>query len=91
MTVTYLAGPGEPPTARSHPQGVGAVHNRRVTVGEYAGVPLQDAGDSWRNGGVFLLRKPARASASETVHGWTTTVVAGQTAVITCGPSVNDL
>ncbi|GAB4662740.1 hypothetical protein MOKP64_50770 [Mycobacterium avium subsp. hominissuis] len=58
-----------------------------MTVGEYAGVPLQDAGDSWRNGGVFLLRKPARASASETVHGWTTTVVAGQTAVITCGPS----
>jgi hypothetical protein len=58
-----------------------------VTVGEYAGVPLQDAGDCWRNGGVFLLRKPARASASESVHGWTTSVVAGQRAVVACGPS----
>jgi hypothetical protein len=58
-----------------------------VTVGEYAGVPLQDAGDTWRNGGVFLLRKPARASASESVDGWTTSVVEGQRAVITCGPS----
>lgn len=58
-----------------------------MTVGEYAGVPLQDAGDSWRNGGVFLLRKPARASATVSVHGWTTAVVQGQRAVITCGPS----
>jgi hypothetical protein len=59
-----------------------------VTVGEYAGVPLQDAGDSWRNGAVFLLRKPARASGSVSVHGWVTSVVGGQRAVITCGPSV---
>ena len=58
-----------------------------MTVGEYAGVPLQDAGDSWRNGGVFLLRKPARASGSVSVDGWTTSVVEGQRAVITCGPS----
>lgn len=58
-----------------------------MTVGEYAGVPLQDAGDSWRNGAVFLLRKPARASASVSVHGWTIAVVRGQSAVITCGPS----
>ena len=64
-----------------------AVHTRQVTVGEYAGVPLQDAGDSWSNGGVFLLRKPARTSASVSVHGWTTSVVGGQRAVITCGPS----
>ncbi|MGO9097947.1 MAG: hypothetical protein ACLP9Y_00325 [Mycobacterium sp.] len=58
-----------------------------MTVGEYAGVPLQDAGDTWRSGGVFLLRKPARASASISVDGWTTSVVGGQRAVITCGPS----
>ncbi len=58
-----------------------------MTVGEYAGVPLQDAGDSWRNGAVFLLRKPARGSGSVSVHGWVTSVVHGHKAVITCGPS----
>lgn len=58
-----------------------------MTVGEYAGIPLQDAGDTWRNGAVFLLRKPARASGSVSLGGWVTTVVRGQKAAITCGPS----
>lgn len=58
-----------------------------MTVGEYAGVPLQDSGDSWRHGAVFLLRKPARASSSVSIDGWVTTVVRGQTVVVSCGPS----
>ncbi|ULN50284.1 hypothetical protein [Mycolicibacterium goodii] len=62
-------------------------HTQQVTVGDYAGVPLQDPGDTWRNGAVFLLRKPARASCSVSLDGWLTTVVRGHKAVITCGPS----
>jgi hypothetical protein len=58
-----------------------------MTVGEYAGVPLQDAGDTWRNGAVFLLRKPAAADAVVPLDGWVTTVLGGTKAVITCGPS----
>jgi len=50
-------------------------------------VPLQDADDTWRNGAVFLLRKPARASGSVSVGGWVTTAVRGKKAVITCMPS----
>lgn len=58
-----------------------------MTVGEYAGIPLQDPGDTWRHGAVFLLRKRARTSGSVSLGGWVTNVVAGQRAVITCGPS----
>jgi hypothetical protein len=58
-----------------------------MTVGEYAGVPLQDSGDTWRNGAVFLLRKAARKTASVSLDGWVTSVVRGATVVITCGPS----
>lgn len=59
-----------------------------MTVGEYSGVPLQNPDDTWRNGAVFLLRKPARSTASVSLDGWTTTVDAGQKVVITCGPSM---
>lgn len=62
-------------------------HTRKVTVGEYAGVPLEDQGDTWRNGGVFLLRKRARESCTVSMGGWATTVIAGQKVVITRGPS----
>ncbi len=58
-----------------------------VPVGEYAGVPLQDSHDTWRNGAVFLLRKRARASATVSLDGWVTSVTGGQKAVVTCGPS----
>jgi hypothetical protein len=58
-----------------------------VTVGEYAGVPLQDAGDAWRHGAVFLLRKPPIRSDSVSLNGWVTSVVRGQKVVITCGSS----
>jgi len=58
-----------------------------MSVGEYAGVPLQEAGDTWRNGAVFLLRKPASADAVVLLDDWVTTVVGGAKAVITCGPS----
>lgn len=56
-------------------------------MGEYAGVPLQDTGDTWRHGAVFLLRKAARADGSVSLDGWATTVVRGQNTVITRGPS----
>lgn len=59
-----------------------------MTVGQYAGVPLQDPDDTWRHGAVFLLRKRARVSCSVSLGGWVTSVVAGQKVVITCGPSV---
>ncbi|WP_082570437.1 hypothetical protein [Mycobacterium sp. Root135] len=58
-----------------------------MTVGSYAEVELQDASDTWRTGAVFLLRKVARASGSVSLNGWVTTVVRGQKAVISCGPS----
>ena len=58
-----------------------------MTVGEYAGVALQDAGDTWRHGAVFLLRKSPPFTESVSVDGWTTTVVRGVRAVITRGPS----
>jgi hypothetical protein len=51
------------------------------------GVGLQDTGDTWRNGAVFLLRKAARASSTASLGGWVTTVVRNQKVVITCGPS----
>ena len=56
-----------------------------MTVGEYAGVPLQDPGDTWRHGAVFLLRKPALRDGVVSLDGWTTSVVGK--AAITCGPS----
>jgi hypothetical protein len=58
-----------------------------MTVGEYAGVPLQDAADSWRTGAVFLLRKAARDSAVISLDGWVTAVVGRLDVVIVCGPS----
>ena len=58
-----------------------------MAVGEYAGVPLQDPADTWRHGAVFLLRKPALCDAVVSLDGWTTSVVDGVKAVITCGPS----
>jgi hypothetical protein len=60
---------------------------RQVSVGEYAGVPLQDTGDTWRNGAVYLLRKAPRRSESVSLDGWVTSVVEGTKAVITCGQS----
>ena len=60
---------------------------RHVSVGEYAGVPLQDTGDTWRNGAVFLLRKAPRRSESVSLDGWVTSVVEGTKAVVTCGQS----
>lgn len=58
-----------------------------MPVGEYAGIALQDASDTWRHGAVFLLQKPARACDPVTLNGWTTSVVGDQRAVITCGQS----
>jgi hypothetical protein len=58
-----------------------------MPIGEYAGVALQDAKDTWRHGAVFLLRKPANQCNPVSLNGWTTSVVGDQRAVITCGPS----
>lgn len=58
-----------------------------MTVGQYAEVELQDPADTWRHGGVFLLRKPAMRDATVSLDGWTTAVVNGGKAVITCGLS----
>ncbi|BBX86933.1 hypothetical protein [Mycolicibacterium aubagnense] len=58
-----------------------------MTVGEYAGVALQDDADTWRAGGVFLLRHPAARNAVVKLNGWTSSVVAGSKAVVTTGPS----
>src|SRR6185312_5706523 len=58
-----------------------------MSVGEFAGIALQDASDTWRHGAVFLLQKPARACDPVTLNGWTTSVVGDQRAVITCGQS----
>jgi hypothetical protein len=60
-----------------------------MTVGEYAGVPLQDPDDTWQNGAVFLLRKPPFWPESETIGEWTTSVVANVPAVVTRGPVKN--
>ena len=57
-----------------------------MTVGEYAETPLQDPGDTWRHGAVFLLRTAPPFTESVSVNGWTTTVVGGGRAVITRGP-----
>ena len=48
-------------------------------------MPLQDPGDTWRHGAVFLLRKPALRDGVVSLDGWTTSVVGK--AAITCGPS----
>jgi hypothetical protein len=58
-----------------------------MTVGEYAGVPLQDPGDTWRHGAVFLLRKKAGEVPPVMLGGWVTALVPGQKAMVTCGPS----
>ena len=58
-----------------------------MTVGEFAGVPLQDVADTWRTGAVFLLRRPAVSDAVVSLNGWTTSVVAGERAVVASGPS----
>lgn len=61
-----------------------------MTVGEYAGVPLQNSDDTWRHGAVFLLRKSA-ARRSTTVllpNGWLVSVVDRTNVVVVCGPSV---
>ncbi len=58
-----------------------------MTVGEFAGVPLQDVADTWRTGAVFLARRPAVREAVVSLNGWTTSVVAGARAVVACGSS----
>ena len=57
-----------------------------MSVGDYAGVPLQDSGDTWQNGAVFLLRRPPHWSDSVSIDGWSSSVIAKVPAVITCGP-----
>jgi hypothetical protein len=56
-------------------------------VGFYAGVPLQDAANTWCHGAVFLLRKAPPRSASVSLDGWVTSVVEQAKIVVTCGPS----
>lgn len=58
-----------------------------VTIGDYSGVPMQDDGDTWRTGAVFLLRHPAAADAVVPLNGWVTSVKSGSRAVVTTGPS----
>lgn len=58
-----------------------------MTVGSYAGVALQDPADTWRHGGIFLLREAPPVTESVSLDGWTTTIVAGDGVVITRGPS----
>lgn len=58
-----------------------------MAVGFYSGVPMQDDGDTWRTGAVFLLRRPAARDAMVPLNGWTTSVLAGSRAVVTTGPS----
>jgi hypothetical protein len=58
-----------------------------VTIGLCAGIPLEDAADTWRHGAVFLLRDNPRMDAEVTLDGWTTTVAKDIKAVITRGPS----
>lgn len=58
-----------------------------VTVGDYAGVVLEGPEDQWRHGAIFLLHKAPRYTELVSLDGWTTTVLAGERAVITRGPS----
>lgn len=58
-----------------------------MSIGEYAGVALQDANDKWRHGAVFLLQKAAERCEPVSLNGWTTAVAGGERAVIVCGPS----
>lgn len=58
-----------------------------MAIGEHAGVPLQDDADTWRTGGVFLLRHPAATDAVVSLNGWVTSVRHGSRAVVTVGPS----
>jgi hypothetical protein len=58
-----------------------------VTVGQYAGMPLQDAADTLRHGGIFLLRKPPITDAEVSLNGWTTQVKKAAKAVVTFGPA----
>lgn len=58
-----------------------------VTVGEYAGVPLQDPADTRRHGAVFALRKPPVRTDSVSLDGWVTTVMREDKMVVTHGPS----
>ena len=52
-------------------QAVNARHNWIVTIGLCAGIPLEDAADTWRHGAVFLLRDNPRMDAEVTLDGWT--------------------
>jgi hypothetical protein len=58
-----------------------------VTIGDYAGMPMQDAGDTWRTGAVFLLRHPAATDVVLPLNGWVTSVKQGSRAVVTTGKS----
>jgi hypothetical protein len=60
-----------------------------ATIGLYAAIPLQDAANTWRNGGVFLLRRTPLIDAEATLDGWTTTVAKDLKAVVTRGPSLS--
>ena len=69
---------------------VAGVHPYRldlVTVGQYAGIPLQDPANVIRHGGIFLLRKPPMADAAVSLDGWTTQVKRPTKAVVTFGPA----
>lgn len=60
----------------------------RVTVGQYAGMPLQDSPDTLRHGGIFVLRNPPINDAvAVSPDGWTTLVKKGVKAVVTFGPA----
>jgi hypothetical protein len=57
-----------------------------VTVGQYAGIPLEDPADTMRHGAIFLLRRPPNLDAAISLDGWTTQVQRGTKAVVTFGP-----
>lgn len=66
-----------------------------MSVGEYAGIPLQDNGNTERNGAIFLLERPTvlhrrdMETATVTLDGWTTTVKRSVNAVVTHGGSTS--
>jgi hypothetical protein len=58
---------------------------KSVTVGQYAGVELQDTADTTRHGGIFPLKKPPHCDDAVSLNGWTTQLKTGTKAVVTFG------
>jgi hypothetical protein len=65
----------------------GTSYSGDMTVGQYAGIPLQEPSDQSHHGGIFLLRKAPDADSSVSIAGWTTRVQRGTNVVVVFGPA----